>query len=257
MSMIWTTFKEMYDVEDSITISPTWNDKKNVLAKNLLHYYVYDVLTNYWSEVGTGKIHAAAKPNNRYMNEITGSSWRVALDSFFESSMQRAEKKNIPNPKNEEYVFLNCVYLKTFTALDQLSIEKFYVDHIAPKEQMRKLINQCNGDGLPISCISNLCYLPEYVNRIKREKNFYQGKKYLSYVELSEIEAKYSFTEEYDLEWMDMPYEENDFPVLKEDYAKYCSERFDKLKKLFCESLIINIDYSNSDKYEVPKPVKK
>ena len=256
MSMISTTFKEMFDIGDSISNSPTWNDKKTVLSKNLLQYYVYDILTNYWSEGGTGKIHAAAKPN-RYMNEITGNAWRVALDGFFERSMQRAEKKNIANPKSEEFVFLNCVYLKTFTAMDQLSIENFDVEHIAPKEQMKKLINQCNGDGLPISCIANLCYLPEYVNRSKKEKNFYQDKKYLSYVELSEIESKYSFTEEDDLEWMDMPYEENDFPVLKDDYAKYCSERFDKLKKLFCDSLNIFIDYSKNDDYEIPKPVNK
>ena len=255
MSMISTTFKEMYDIGESITISSTWNDKKNILSKNLLQYYVYDILTNYWSEGGTGKIHAAAKPN-RYMNEITGSAWRVALDGFFERSMQRAEKKSIANPKSEEFVFLNCVYLKTFTALDQLSIEKFDVEHIAPKEQMKKLINRCNGDGLPISCIANLCYLPEYVNRSKRDKNFYQDKNYLSFVELNEIETKYSFTEEDDLEWMDMPYEENDFSILKEDYSKYCSDRFEKIKKLFCESLGINIDYLISDEYETPKLVE-
>lgn len=43
-----------------------------------------------------------------------------------------------------------------FTAMDQLSIDRFDVEHIAPKEQMRKLIEACDGDGLPISCIANL-----------------------------------------------------------------------------------------------------
>ena len=239
--MISTTFKEMYVEGAFPTVSPTWNEKKNTIAKNLVHYYVYDILTNYWSEGGTGKIHAAAKPN-RYMNEISSRAWMIALDSFFERSMQRKEKKKIENPKSEEFVFLNCIYLKTFTAMDQLSIEKFDVEHIAPKEQMRKLIDVCEGDGLPVSCIANLCYLPEYVNRSKKDKNFYQDTKYLSLVDLKEVESKYSFTEQDDLEWMDVTYNKNDFQVLKEYYTEYCTNRFEKLKHLFCESLGIEYE---------------
>lgn len=253
LSMISTTFKEMYANGDLTTVSSTWNEKKLIISKNLVQYYVYDILTNYWSEGGTGKIHAAAKPN-RYMIEISSRAWMVALDSFFERSMLRAEKKNIANPKSEEYVFLNCIYLKTFTAKDQLSIEKFDVEHIAPKEQMRKLIDVCHGEGLPISCIANLCYLPEYVNRSKGSRNFYQDKKYLLHVKLKDVETKYSFTNEDDLEWMDMPYEKGDFSVLKDYYTDYCTKRFDKIKHLFCESL--GIEYEEYTEEE-PQIVQK
>ena len=237
LSMISTTFKEMYANGDFTHFADGWQDRKSTIAKNLIHYYVYDIITNYWSEGGTGKIHAAAKPN-RYMNEISSRAWMVALDGFFERSMLRAESKKVANPKSEEFVVLNCIYLKTFTAMDQLSIERFDVEHIAPKEQMRKLIEACKGEGLPISCIANLCYLPEYVNRSKRDKNFYQDKKYLQYVKLEEVETKYSFTEEEDLDWMDMPYEKpEDFAVLKEYYTDYCTKRFSKIKHLFCDAL--------------------
>ena len=97
--------------------------------------------------------------------------------------MLRTELKKVASLKSEEYVLLNCIYLKTFTAMDQLSIDKFDVEHIAPKEQMRKLIEACKGEGLPISCIANLCYLPEYVNRSKKDRNFYQDKKYLQHIQ--------------------------------------------------------------------------
>lgn len=242
LSMISTTFKEMYANGDFTHFADGWQDRKSTIAKNLIHYYVYDIITNYWSEGGTGKIHAAAKPN-RYMNEISSRAWMVALDGFFERSMLRAESKKVANPKSEEFVVLNCIYLKTFTAMDQLSIERFDVEHIAPKEQMRKLIEACKGEGLPISCIANLCYLPEYVNRSKRDKNFYQDKKYLQYVKLEEVETKYSFTEEEDLDWMDMPYEKpEDFAVLKEYYTDYCTKRFSKIKHLFCDALGITYE---------------
>lgn len=49
----------------------------------LLFYEKYEneqwnYITNYWSEGGTGKIHAAAKPN-RYLIPLSGRSWTVAL----------------------------------------------------------------------------------------------------------------------------------------------------------------------------------
>lgn len=254
MSMISTSFKEMYSLKDFSSLDPTWVSKKPTIAKNLVQYYVYDIITNYWNEGGTGKIHAAAKPN-RYLTELSGRSWTVALDSFFERSMLRSEVKNVANPKSEEYVILNCIYVKTFTAMDQLSIDRFDVEHIAPKDQMKKLITKCKGDGLPISCIANLCYLPESANRSKGAKNFYQDKKYRSFVDLAEVEAKYSFTEEEDLDWMDMPYDApQDFAVLKEYYVDYCSKRFEKLKRLLCESL--GIAYVSSSEVEDEQPTE-
>lgn len=257
LSMISTTFKEMYANVDFTHFADSWQDRKSTIAKNLVHYYVYDIITNYWSEGGTGKIHAAAKPN-RYMNEISSRAWMVALDGFFERSMLRAESKKVANPKNEEFVVLNCIYLKTFTAMDQLSIEHFDVEHIAPKEQMRKLIEACKGEGLPISCIANLCYLPEYVNRSKEDKNFYQDKKYLQYVKLEEVETKYSFTEEEDLDWMDMPYEKTeDFAVLKGYYTDYCTKRFSKIKHLFCDALGITYEEVQEEVITVVSPKVK
>lgn len=254
LSMISTTFKEMYAGTDYSGFADTWNERSQKISKNLVQYYVYDIITNYWSEGGTGKIHTAAKPN-RYMNEISSRAWMVALDSFFERSMLRAEKKNIASPRSEEYVILNCIYLKYFTAEDQLSIDRFDIEHIAPKEQMRKLIETCHGEGLPISCIANLCYLPEYVNRSKGARNFYQDKKYLRHIDLSEIENKYSFTEAEDLEWMDMPYEATDFEVLKEYYTEFCTKRFDKIKHLFCDALGIHFETLDNVAQEVTRRV--
>jgi len=250
LSMISTTFKEMFEGTDYTCFAERWDDKKDILIKNLRLYYVYDIITNYWSEGGTSKIYSAAKPN-RYMSEISPRAWKTALDGFFDKSMFRTESKQIANPRSEEYVFLNCIYLNTFTAMDQLSIARFDVEHIAPKEQMKKLIAACGGAGLPISCIANLCYLPEYVNRSKRDRNFYQDTKYLRHINLAEVERKYSFTTSDDLEWMDMPYEGTEsFDELKQFYTDFCINRFATMKKLFCESMGIDYDSMISIKEE-------
>lgn len=242
LSMISTTFKEMYVEEDYSKFAQDWESKKGTLSRNLFHYYIYDILTGFWKEGGTGKIFQAARPN-RYMTELSNRAWMVAIDSYFEMLMQRKEGSNgrpVRSPGNEEYVVLNCIYLNTFTAKDQLSLDKFDIEHIAPKKQMEKLIEVCRGDGLPVSSIANLCYLPESANRSKGAKNFYQDNKYLSkiIISLEELEAKYSFTQPDDLEWMDAPCESpNDYQVLKEYYIEFCNKRFDKMKHLLCDSL--------------------
>jgi len=242
LSMISTTFKEMFAEGNYEKYSQDWELKKTALSQNLFHYYIYDILTNYWKEGGTGKIFQVARPN-RYMAEISDRAWMVAIDGYFETLMQRKEGVNgrpVRSPGNEEYVVLNCIYLNSFTAMDQLSLDKFDVEHIAPKKQMEKLIEVCRGDGLPISSIANLCYLPESANRSKGAKNFYQDKKYLSKINIGidELEAKYSFTQFDDLEWMDAPYENpNDYQVLKNYYIEFCNKRFDKMKHLLCDSL--------------------
>lgn len=137
--------------------------------------------------------------------------------------------------------------MNTFTAMDQLSREKFDVEHIAPKKQLKDLNKSCNGEGLAISSIANLCYLPETLNRSKHDKNFYQDKKYLNKVNIEEIENKYSFTEEEDLEWMDTPYEnKKDYIQLKENYEEFCEKRFEKMKQKICDFL--DVRYEKIDK---------
>lgn len=239
MSMISTSFKEMYPNGDYSTVANDWNEKKKRLQANLLQYYIYDILTDWWSEGGTGKIYAIAKPN-RYLAEISAQSWAITLNTYFEKTLQRVESSKVNSPKSEEYVLLNAIYMNVFTAKDQLSLSKFDVEHIAPKKQMQKLIEICKvpNSGLPISSIANLCYLPEAANRSKGAKNFYQDNKYLKYEDLEEIEKKYSFTTREDLDWMDMPYSgPDDYSYLKEEYIKYLRSRFETMKQMFCESI--------------------
>ena len=259
MSMISTSFKEMYPNGDYTKVADDWNEKKKKLQTNLLQYYIYDILTAWWSEGGTGKIYAIAKPN-RYLSEISAQSWAITLNTYFEKTLQRVESSKVSTPKSEEYVLLNAIYMNVFTAKDQLSLSKFDIEHIAPKKQMQKLIETCNvpNSGLPISSIANLCYLPEAANRSKGARNFYQDKKYLKYEDLDEIEKKYSFTSQEDLDWMDMPYSgPDDYSYLKDEYIKYLRTRFAVMKKMFCESIgIMNVDIDLPESQEI-KPTEQ
>lgn len=241
LSMISATFKEMYNYGEYEQTKDSWIAVKEVLSRNLRFYYVYDIITNYWGEGGPGKVYSGAL-SNRYLKEISKDTWNSTLDTFFFKSLDKTEFKKIANPTNKEYVILNCIYLGKFSAVDQLSsTNKFDVEHIATKEQMKKYISRCHGVGLPISCIANLCYLPDYANRSKKDSNFYQDKKYLSKIELDTVEKKYSFTEKADLEWMDESYSgPDDFEKLKKNYESFCRSRFEIMKKEFFSSMGIS-----------------
>lgn len=260
MSMISTTFKERYDINNGYFVKSTWKENKTLLKKNMIQHYVCDILESEWNDGGTSKIHRAAKPN-KYINSISALRWETVLNSYFEQSNARQESKKIANPSKEDIVFLNCIYLPLFTAMDQLSIDNFDIEHIATKDQMKYKINSCKGLGLPISSIANLCYLPERVNRSKKENTFYQDERYLKYINLAEIETKYSFTQEEDLAWLEVSYLVGDFEVLKDNYLSYLKKRFKIQKQMFFVAFnidnnnVYDIEYEESDKDALPTPL--
>lgn len=243
MSMIASVFNTKYSiVENSIKESPDWIHQKSMLEKNLLHYYIYDIIERTWFEGGTSKIYRYVR-ENLYLKSISDDAWARCLESYYGKSLENRQEKKFKNPSNEDYVILNAIYMSIFTAQNQNGTEKYDVEHIAPKEQMRTLISTCKCQGLAVSSIANLCYLPEDANRKKQSKNFYQDENYLGdKLTLQEVEEKYSFTQKADLDWMDFNYKEETDPSakLEQKFRKYLDERFNILRKKFCSSMQIN-----------------
>ncbi len=240
MSLISFAFRKKYNIQDdNLSINEDWKQSKQKLEENIWKYYVYDVINKYWGEGGTGKIHSA-NADNRYLNDLTAEQFGAAYDSYSATLFSRRESKNVAYPSDIDYVILNTIYLNQFTAMDQLSLKKFDVEHIATKDQMKKFIKVTNGDGLPISHIANLCYLPEFENRSKGSNNFYQDTNYLEKAgtTIEIIEEKYSFTKKPDLEFMDLEYKEGDFDILRLYYVdEFLTNRNKIVKKKFLESL--------------------
>lgn len=244
MSYISFAFRQKYDItKNELPVREDWKEKEKILKANIWKYYVYDIIVKFWGEGGTGKIHTA-NSESRYLKELTKTQFANAYDSYTDSQRWRCENKCVSNPSDEDYVLLNAIYLHTFSAMDQLSLDKFDVEHIATKDQMKKLNKQTDGKGLPISHFANLCYLPEAANRSKGAKNFYQDTGYLSKSSnsLETIEMKYSFTKINDLEFMDLPYSTGDFDVLQTYYFEFIDKRNQIMKTKLLESLGFNME---------------
>lgn len=234
LSMIAYVFRIMYKGTDYSSPNNEWSRVKNSISKNLLLYYVFDIIDNTWSEGGTSKIYKYVR-ENRYSESLSESQIANAITRHFDRTMLHQECDRAASPSKEDITILNVIYKNTFSAHQQLSGEKFDIEHIAPKAQLRKILERINGK-IAISNIANFCYLPETDNRVKRDKNIYQAN--FDSNKLTEIETKYTFTKREDLDWMEESYQtEADFVTLRNNYENFCKKRFDVIKKKFLISL--------------------
>lgn len=244
ISMIASIFREKYNVENLPYENADWKQKEEILVKTIPQYYVYDILTRVWTESGQGKIYSILN-DNKYLIRLEKDLWETKLDDWFNTMITYREKKQVPNPKALDKLFLSCIYMKRFSSWDQLSVDKFDIEHLAPKNLLKKLIKKHSWVGLPISCIGNLCLLPEYDNRLKKDNTIYKDEKYISYLEsksvtLQMIEEKYSFTEEEDLSWCYKDYKEEDYEEVRESYIDFLRKHFNKMREEFYSAMEIS-----------------
>jgi len=242
ISMIAYVFRERYESDDLVKVKKSWKEVKDISSRYLLQHYIHDIITSEWNEGGTTRIFTVLS-SKKYSKSVSGLEFTNALNAYFAKQSQRQETKNVATPSKEDIVVLNTIYTEVFSASDQLSRDTFDIEHLAPKEQVKQLIDKCGNRGLPISSIANLCYLPQKYNRSKGKKTIYQDKSH-SPIEIADIESKYSFTSETDFEWLDAKYRADDYEVLKAYYHDFLISRFCKQKKRFFSTL--GIEYLES-----------
>lgn len=230
ISLISYTFREMYNINDLDSKKPEWGAESSSFHKKLLSHYVADIITSEWHDGGAGKVYSAIR-EQKYDEPITRKRWDTLLDGYYQNQLQNKQNERFSNPVNADSVILNCVYVNLFTAGDQLSTKKFDIEHLATKERMRLILGTFGDLKLPVSCIANLCYLPEDINRGKKEKTIYEAGT-LS-LPISEIEEKFSFTQKTDFEWITYPYTIEDRNKLVTSYQAYLDARYAKIKEKF------------------------
>ena len=157
--------------------------------------------------------------------------FRNILMVWFDSlNEERLEFKRVARPKEAERLILAALYLPTLSANSHLNNEYYDIEHLVPQSIIKKKLERYNGDlRLPISSIGNLCILPEYSNRSKKDKTIYSDANYRrkSNLALDKIEMLYSFTEKSDLEWVGKKQSSAD--DLKQLYMNFITLRFSRI----------------------------
>lgn len=242
VSIIACTFREKYNINNLDKEKIDWKQKYALLKMNIPQHYVFDIIARVWSDGSLGKLYSTLN-DNKYLRPIEKSLWETKLEDWLNNTLTRREKTNVASPKPVEKLFLNCIFVNTITAREQLSPDvKFDIEHLATKEILKKVIKKHSWEGMPISSIANICYLPEYDNRAKKGKTIYQNKAYLEYIEtkgltLNDIESKYTFTERNDLQWLEECYSNDQYSEYLDKYCDFLKRRFVKMKEAFYTSL--------------------
>lgn len=144
--------------------------------------------------------------------------------------LEKREHKRVAPPQESEKVFFAILYLPIFTAEDQADQSKYDVEHLMTKNLMKLCLDRYDGQlRLPIGSIGNLCLLPQRENRSKRDKTIYGDNAFLakSKYTLAELETKFTFTKQSDLDWIND--ETLDKDQFERRYMQYIDERFYRL----------------------------
>lgn len=229
ISLVAFVFREMYDVNDLSVKKDSWDSQKDSLARNILHHYVFEIVQNTWHAGGVGIIYTSVK-DRTFAEDISLDRWNSLLNNYFESSLMNRQTERIKNPTNIDKLLLNCIYADVFTVKDNSSMSYFDIEHIATKDWMKTLMRDTKmSNGLAVSHIANLCYLPASVNRKKKAKTIYEDTSLTHQIKM--IEEKYSFTERTDLDFLYEIKDSRKAKLLDEKYTLYLRGRFEKQKQ--------------------------
>lgn len=238
LALIAFTFREMYDVNDMKQMRPSWDTSKNRIKRNLLAHYVFGIVRNEWHDGGIGKMYSAVK-DRAFLEDLEKAQWESMLNGYFETQLLKRQQQKFSVPSTADKLLLNCIYTDVFTVKDNCFDVNYDIEHLATKKLMEKLMKESgNEKGLPVAHIANLCYLPEGINRKKKDKTIYEDKSISMPIE--EIEKKFSFTQSQDFEFLELPYIKGDDGELENEYIKFLRKRFEVQKKKIYQSLQIN-----------------
>lgn len=196
-----------------------------------------DILGQKWKGSGDKKLDNIVIDSYYYDREVSWKEFEQVLDVYYNTiNAERNERKQVAAPKEPEKLILNLIYSKIFSASDQNDDSKYDIEHLAPKNLMKDRISRYSEDfRLPISSIGNLCLLPEYDNRVKKDKTIYHDEYYLSKIDnIKDIEEKYTFTIKSDLAWLEDELTEEQF---RSAYINFLNNRYTKMKQIIQNNL--------------------
>ncbi|MGV8131889.1 MAG: DUF262 domain-containing protein [Candidatus Pacearchaeota archaeon] len=229
VSIIGKIFLTKYD--HAYEVKSDWKEQEKKFRTNLVQHYVFDIIRDFWRGSGDSKCTEVLR-NDRYSTTISKQSWENTLTEYYNYELSKKEKiRSVIKPNS--LLILKCIYSHLLTVHEELSTDKFELDHVIPFS----LLKDIDSDGLAISAIPNICLIKKELNREKYEKPLYTF-----------LKEKFKNEEEPDkqilqIEKLTLTLENDtkDFynNPSKENYYKFLEVRWSRLKELFYKGLKI------------------
>ncbi len=233
VSIIATLFKIRYSIGTGLKIRP--NDKSNsivkIFEKNMPKHYLYDLIKGYWDSTGDKKVAELLGLNindNKYLKSIEDENWRVILDEW----MSTQETKLSKNVNITQKLFLNFLDKLSTKPQTLYSNYSFDVEHIIPIKRLTDRFKEGS-----FSAIGNLCFLPSFENRSKKDKTLYEQideKSIIYKLDVEVLTKGLHYAERSEIDFI------KGSSFTKEQYLSFLQNRHTYLAKTFVE-LVRNI----------------
>lgn len=222
--------------------NPNWKkSQKKKFENNIGKIYISEILSEKWKGSGDHKADAVLINPAMYTKDVSKQEFEATLDAWFEKhNSERSEIARVKTPQSPELLLLAAVYLSEFSAEQQVDGSTYDIEHLATKKLMKThLVDRFDSElRLPISSFGNLCLLPEYENRSKKDATIYKDDGYLSKsaMSITDLEEKYTFTTKEQMDWL---YDNNSTKdEFEKHYFSFINSRFEIMK----EKMLDNYD---------------
>jgi hypothetical protein len=174
ISFIVTEFRLKYEL-DYNEIKSISKENKNYLREfqDFLHlHYLIDNINNEWGNAGDSKLNdlaLSALYQNRYINQPDPEHFTQSIDIWLLEN-NKQYYRNIKNLTKLFHIYLLKLNKKNS---DLRSSQKLNYDHIIPVNRL-KLRFDDNGIRFSLSTPCNIVLIPEYGNKAKKDKTYYE-----------------------------------------------------------------------------------
>lgn len=169
VSIVGTYFQIKYNLSTELKITSKSGTSTNInlFVKRMPYAFLYDTIRGYWAGTGDKKCTRElqkALENNRYLSCSTSEAWEQALTEWMDSQINNSPVKAV---SAETKLFTNFI-CRRFMPAGFESMSVFDIEHIVPRDKVEKL------DNVPISPAANVCLLPQFTNRSKKNLTIYE-----------------------------------------------------------------------------------
>ena len=166
VAFIATVFQARYTI-NGLQENDTWPRDRKLLKRNLLMFYLSEILHDDWRGSGDSKVNDRLR-DFRYLHLKPPSEerWRQILDDWYADHLiERSDRKQYILDKRTEYLLLRYIFA------DQLGPNaKYHVEHVIPTEQLLPL--KPKNEGWLYNSISNLALIKD-AGELKYNKETY------------------------------------------------------------------------------------
>lgn len=166
---LWTTkFENLHS--GKLTIRPKSKVNFDIIEKNLLRYFIFDIVTGRWSGTGDSKLDAVViDKENYYLQDLDRQKFETTLLNWHDDILNKSSI-NFDQTSRMLYTVLISYYK------DLTSEKKYDSEHIIARKAISDIRKQSNKN-IPGGALGNLMYLDVINNRSKQEFSLYDAQK--------------------------------------------------------------------------------